>query len=118
MFISALLSLTLAFATPVGLAAPPKADATIAADCAEVPACPCCGGPSCPCAGEAPQRAPEAPVVPRPSSDIRVDIGPVPARLIEWMAAPITEIVTTPVSRSTATRDGVRLQASLCIWRT
>ncbi|MBL8877010.1 MAG: hypothetical protein JNM86_14545 [Phycisphaerae bacterium] len=117
--ISAFLALTLALASPLGLAG---SRAFIHDDsqsgCAIVESCPCCEGTVCPCAGEAPKRAPEAPIAPRPTSDLRVDIAPVPFRPIVLIALPIAESFAKPVARRSTAHDGVRPQASLCIWRT
>ncbi|MBN8596896.1 MAG: hypothetical protein J0L78_04390 [Planctomycetes bacterium] len=117
--ISVLLALTLALASPLVLAGSRAflQDAP-QAGCPIAESCPCCEGPVCPCAGEAPKRAPEAPIAPRPTSDLRVDIAPVPFRPIVLIALPIAESFAKPVARQSAAHDGVRPQASLCIWRT
>jgi len=117
--ISFLLALSLALASPLGWAGSRALlNGESKAGCAIVESCPCCEGTVCPCAGEAPTRAPEAPIAPRPASDLRVDIAPVPVRFIVLIALPIAESFAKPVARQSAAHDGVRPQASLCIWRT
>lgn len=117
--ISVLLALTLALAAPFGLAAQ-LAATNRAADpsCTPADTCPCCEGTVCPCVDDAPVRGPEAPFAPRPTSDLRIDIAPVPLRTIVPIALPIAVSGTKPVARSTAMREGVRLQAAHCTWRT
>ena len=115
--ISVLLALTLALASPLGLAAP-WVSIEKAAGCEVATSCPCCEGPVCPCVGEAPQPEPQPPIAPRPTSDLRLDIAPVPFRVIVLVALPIAESFAKPVARLIATHDGVRPQASFCIWRT
>jgi len=117
--ISFLLAATLVLASPLGLAAQ-AAVVNRGADtgCEQVVSCPCCEGTVCACAGEAPQRAPEAPILPRPTSDVRIDIAPVQIRTIVLIALPIAESIEMPAARQSATHDGVRPQASFCIWRT
>jgi len=88
------------------------------AGCAVAESCPCCEGTVCPCAGETPRRAPQVPIALRPTSDLRVDIAPVAFRTVVLIALPIAESVAMPVARQSAAHDGVRAQASFCIWRT
>lgn len=116
--ISVLLSLALALASPLGWASPLIAATNPADACQPASSCPCCEGAVCPCAGEAPKQSPEAPAAPRPTTDLRVDIAPVPFRTIVLISPPVARSIAMPAARRSAARDGVRSQASLCIWRT